>query len=101
MTYHYYASSQVQWQTDTDLADLIKYMESDKMGKGKEPYPYAVWLVPVDQKDHYVIRRYAPVVAGATLIYVSEPDFFFGNKPAPGDALTDEIVEELLCNHMG
>ena len=100
MGYHYYASSMLQWQTDTDLADLIKYMESDK-GNGKKPYPYVVWLVPVDQKEHYVIRRYAPMVVGATLIYTSETDFFFDNKPAPGDSLSEEMVEELLHNRMG
>lgn len=51
--FHYFASSVASWRTSTDLAGLIKSMES-------EGYPFNLYKVNVPEKSAYDIRNYAP-----------------------------------------
>ena len=93
---HYYASSHLQCNRDDDLVKLIKFMESDK-DKNKKVHPYNVWLVPA---ENYEIRRWAPMVAGARLIYQKDPGFYY-EGPKVGDELTQELVDSIVSHPMG
>ena len=65
-TYHYFASSVAEWKVDTDLRDLIKWME-------RSSYPYTIYFVPVDIEENYPIKYYTPQVEGVFCIGQFEP----------------------------
>ena len=64
--HHFYASSFCTWKTDSDMRNVINYME-------KEGYEYTLWYVPTDNKAEYEIRYYAPQVEGAFVLGTFTP----------------------------
>lgn len=64
--HHFYASSFCTWKTSPDIREVIKHMD-------KEGHQYTLWYVPVDDKDTYEIKYYAPQVEGAFVLSTVTP----------------------------
>jgi hypothetical protein len=64
--HHFYASSFCTWKTSPDIREVMNYME-------KEGHQYTLWYVPVDDKDNYEIKYYAPQVDGAFVLSTATP----------------------------
>lgn len=65
---HFFASSFAHWYTATDLGELIRYMDRQKIDNVRPPY--TVWFVPKAQGADYQIEDYAPQVPGARVVAV-------------------------------
>jgi len=59
--FHFYASSQFEWNTAADLKSLLKRMD-------KYPDPYNLFYVPLPASAAYKISMYAPQVKGAVYL---------------------------------
>lgn len=59
--FHFFASSQFEWNADADLKSLLKRM--DKVG-----YPYNIFYIPLPLQTAYKINNYNPVVDGAVFL---------------------------------
>jgi alpha-galactosidase len=64
--FHFFASSVGEWHVDSDLRQVMKYM--DKRG-----LEYGIWYVPGDVNDEYNIEAYKPRVTGAVWLGKYQP----------------------------
>ena len=59
--FHFYASSQFEWNTDADLKSLLKRMD-------KDPHPYNLFYIPLPASAAYKISMYSPQVEGVVFL---------------------------------
>ena len=50
---HFFVSSVAEWHTGRDAEGLIKAMR-------REPFPFALWFVPLPENAAYKIKNYGP-----------------------------------------
>lgn len=64
-TFHFLITNILEWHTGTDLSEMLKRFEKQKM-------TYWVWFVPVDSTTDYEITFYQPQVEGSMLLQAVE-----------------------------
>ena len=63
--FHFLITNVLEWQSGTDLSEMLKRFEKAKQ-------TYWVWLVPVAQSEPYEINFYQPQVEGSMLLQAVE-----------------------------
>lgn len=56
--FHFMATSVAEWKVDTDIRNLIRYMQKAKF------FPYNIFYIPLDIKEPYRIEYFTPQVEG-------------------------------------
>ena len=57
--FHFMATSVAEWKVDTDIRNIIQYMQKQKF------FPYNIFYIPLDIEEPYEIEYYTPQVESA------------------------------------
>jgi len=64
---HFFASSFLEWNTDTDLPKLLRRQKKLDLSGNLNPKGFNLWRCPGEKKD-YSILDYNPEIEGALFI---------------------------------
>lgn len=59
--FHFFASSIAEWRTHKNLEELIKIMKL-------QGFTFAIWYVPLHEREPYQIASYTPQVEGRVFL---------------------------------